>query len=319
MTDIINRDETSVTLRRVLLSDIDFAERYFKISRDRVSDELRSSIRDFGVLDPPVVLDEGGRYRVLFGFNRLDVLSELGAGSADVFVLPRVDAKSFCARALLKCFRNESGPIGRTRIIAILKDLGTGSDTLARIAKNGLHVPAELAFDGALSAAILELPDAVKEYLDHRDLPFRIIKDLVRLPRTAIDAFSLWLAFAPLRVNIFRFIIDMLSDIQMRDGTLDFAERIRPDESIDRKQWEEHLYKTVRGMRYPEHSSIKKRADEIAGYFSARGIQVDYPPFFEGDGVDLTVRLHKREDPGSVRRKIDDADLSILKELLEML
>ena len=318
MPDITDNGTTPY-LTHLLLADIDYNDRYFKISRDRVNDDLRASIRDFGVLDPPVVVRKDGRYRVVFGFNRLDVLREAGIGSADMLVAPAVDARFFCERALIKCFRNESGPIGRTRALAILKDLGAGADRCVRIAKNGLHVPEELATDGELSAAVLGLPVPVKEYLDLRDIQFRTIRDLVRLPRAAIDAISSWLAFAPLRVNIFRFIIDMLSDIQTRDGSLAFVERIHPDDSDDRKKWEEQLYAAVRGTRYPEYTAMQKKADEITGYFAARGMQVEYPSYFEGDRVDLTVRLHKREDPESVWKRLGDVDLSKLKALLELL
>ncbi|MBN1496642.1 MAG: hypothetical protein JXA07_07730 [Spirochaetes bacterium] len=312
-------NEKTPRLMRIPLDVIDFDDRRFKISRDRVDDDLRSSIRSFGLLDPPVGIREGDRFRVLFGFNRLDVLRETGEEAVDMLVAPAVDAGLFCERALIKCFRNECGPIGRTRALAILKDLGVEKGRLMRIARIGMHVPEELATDDGLSAAVLGLPGPVKSYLDQRDIQFRTIRDLVRLPRAALDAISSWLAFAPLRVNIFRFIIDMLSDIQTRDGNVDFVDLIRPGDSDDRKQWEERLFEAVRIKRYPEYVSMKKRADEIAGYFAARGIQVDYPSFFEGDGLDLKVRLNKREDPESVRKKIGAPDLSKLKELLDLL
>lgn len=312
-------DTTALPAERVPFEQIDWDDRYFKISRDRVDEGLRQSIRDFGVLDPPVAVREGGRYRVMFGFNRLDALRELGAGSAGMLIAPAADVKIFCERALVKCFRNETGPIGRVRALVILKDLGAGSDQLKRVAKQGMRVPEEFAAGGALSSAVTGLPGPVKEYCDYRDINFRTIRDLVRLPGVAVEAIASWLAFAPLRVNIFRFIVDMLSDIQTRDGSLAFVEGIRPGESDDRKKWDERLYEAVRGQRYPEYAGMQKKADAVAAFYAARGIRVEYPPYFEGDALDVTVRLHKHDDPESVRRRIEDADLSKLKELLELL
>ncbi|HPV41957.1 MAG TPA: ParB N-terminal domain-containing protein [Spirochaetota bacterium] len=313
MTD--NNNQT----KRILLKEIDFSDRYYKISRNRVDDQMRASIRDFGVLDPPAVIDRGGTFRVVFGFNRLDALRENGVESVEALVLPAMDAEWYVSRALLKCTRNEAGPMGRLRLHAILGELGVEAGRLDRIAKKCLRLPDEFTRDTVLAEQTGELPEPLKDYLDNRDIQFRIIRDLVNLPRTVHEAFSAWISYAPLRVNIFRFIVDMLCDIIVRDGDAGFVAGIRPDETIDRKEWEEHLFRLIRGARYPEYSSIKKRADEIAGYYAARGIILDYPPYFEGDRIGLTMSIGKRDDPSSVRKKINDVDLSKLKELLELL
>src|SRR4030042_3901215 len=98
------------SLLLIPLADIDLEDRYSKISRNHIDDAMRNSIRNFGVLDPPVVLERDGRYRVIFGFNRLDALADCGANEVDCMVTASVDAAFFLNRALLKCQRNESGP-----------------------------------------------------------------------------------------------------------------------------------------------------------------------------------------------------------------
>ena len=306
-------------LQRVSLRHIDRKDRYFKISRNHIGDELRSSVREFGVLDSPVLLEREGGYRVVFGFNRLGILNEMGIDSVEAKVAQEIDAEFFIARALLKCLRNESGPIGRIRIISILKDFGMDFDRLIHIGTRGLHVPDEFIRDGSLTGKVQELPVPVKDYLDNRDIQFRIIREVIRLPRTTVDVVSSWLAFAPLRVNIFKFIIEMLMDIQTRDGDTGFIEQIRPDESIDRKECDEYLYNRVREVRYPEYTVLKKDADEIARYFSARGMRLDVPPYFEGDRIDLTVSIGKRDEPESIRNRFQDTDWARLKKLLDLL
>ncbi len=307
------------SLKQIPLASIDLLDRYYKISRNQINDELRSSVREFGALDPPVVIDPGGPCRVVFGFNRLEILRETGVESVEAVVLPDVDTEWYIARALLKCVRNETGPIGRIRIHAILSEMGLEAGRLERIAKKCLHLPDDFTRAGILAALPGELPEPLKDYLDCRDIQFRIIRDLVRLPGVAHDALAAWISYAPLRVNIFRFIVDMLSDILVREGDIGFVAGIRPDESIDRKQWEEHLYGFIREARYPEYTPMQKRADDIVGYFATRGIGLHYPPYFEGDRIDLTISLGRKDDPALVRKRIDEADLSRLKELLELL
>lgn len=314
-----NINTHSNNLKRVFLRDIDLNDRYFKISRNRIDDELRSSVRDFGVLDPPVLVEREMGYRVVFGYNRLDILNHMGVDSVDAQVLPAIGVEFFLARAMLKCLRNESGPVGRIRIISILKDLGMDFDRLVHIGTRGLHVPDEFIRDDSLRDRVQELPMPVKNYLDARDIHFRIIRDVVRLPHGTAKAISSWLIFAPLRVNIFKCIIEMMMDIQTRDGDTRFIEEIEPDESIERIKWDEHLCNRIREVRYPEYTAVKKKADEIARYFSARGIRLHVPPYFEGDRIDLKISIGARDDPESIWKKLEDTDWSRLRKLLDLL
>ncbi|OHD63593.1 MAG: hypothetical protein A2176_06215 [Spirochaetes bacterium RBG_13_51_14] len=307
------------SLLRIPLADIDLEDRYYKISRNHIDDAMRNSIRNFGVLDPPVVLERDGRYRVIFGFNRLDALADCGANEVDCMVTASVDAEFFMNRALLKCQRNESGPVGRIRILAILRDFGLKAAPLSRIAKKGLQVPDEFVRDESLMNMVERAPVPLKDYCDSRDIQFRIIGDVMRLPRASIEAISSWLVFAPLRVNIFKFLAEMLSDILARDGSLDLVDHIRPDESTDRKAWEQHLYETIRRVRYPEYSSLRNTAENVVRYFSAWGVRVDYPVYFEGDIVEVRMSLRKGDDPESVRKKINGVDWVRIKELLDLL
>lgn len=307
-------------MARISLADIDYADRYYKISRNRIDDDLRSSIAEFGVLDPPALIGGGAApYRVVFGFNRLEALRDAGAESAEALVMETVDPEWYIGRAVLKSLRNECGPMGRIRVHAIMKELGVEQGRLEVIAKKCLHLPGEFTRDGSLAVRAGGLPGPLKDYCDCRDIHFRVIRDLLRLPSSAHDALSKWISYAPMKVNIFRFIIDMLTDMVIRDGGIGFVSDIVPDESTDRKQWEEQLFDRIREARYPEYSAIRSRADDIVRYFAAHGIQVGYPPYFEGDRLDLTMQLGRRDDPFSVRKKIDEADLSKLKELLELL
>jgi len=306
-------------MKTISLDAIDFEDRRYKISRNRIDDGLRSSIREFGVLDPPVVVEGVGLSKVVFGFNRLQALREAGAETAEVMAVAAVDPEWYAGRVLLKCLRNEAGPIGRLRAHAILKGMDMETGRLDRIAKQGLRLPDEFTRDSALAELTGELPPLLRDYLDCRDIQFRVIRDLARLPRVAHGALADWISYAPLRVNIFRFIVDMLVDMMVRDGSVDFVRDIHPDESIDRKQWEDHLYRLIGEARYPDYSASRNRADDIVRYFASRGIDVDYPPYFEGDRVKVTVSLGRRDDPASIRRKIDEADLSKLKDLLDLL
>ena len=103
----------------ITFNDIDCEDRHFKISRDEIDESLVISIRNFGVLDPPVVLHKEGKFRIIFGFNRIQVLKNLGHGGVPAVVLPGIDAEWYIKYALLKCLKNETGPIGRLKLLLI--------------------------------------------------------------------------------------------------------------------------------------------------------------------------------------------------------
>ena len=134
------RDNNPITTR-ISLGEIDFADRSYKISRNRIDDDMRSSIAEFGVLDPPAVVGQGAPYRVVFGFNRLDALRDAGAGSTEALVMDAVDPEWYVGRAILKSLRNECGPMGRIRVHAIMRELWVEAGRLDSIAKKCLHLP----------------------------------------------------------------------------------------------------------------------------------------------------------------------------------
>ncbi len=302
------------------LSEIDFDDRYYLISRARTGQDFLSSIKDFGVLDPPVVTPAGKKYRVVFGFNRLRALKTLGHADTPVLLMEHVDPEWYVGRALLKCERNECGPIGRLRILIILKEaFSLESRMIERIGERGLRVPVYFVQNKSLLLSAMELPETVKDYIDGKDIQYRTIRALIDLPASAIDRITEWLEAGQIRVNIFKNIVEMLTDICARDGDIGLIDDGPPDNSEAPKRWDEHLLGRVFSVRYPAYSGLKAKADDIVKGFSSRGIKVGYPAYFEGDTLELAVSVRKGEDPAKVREKISSLDLSALKELLDML
>jgi hypothetical protein len=305
---------------RVLISDIDFDDRYYMIGRDHIDQDLLSSIRDFGVLDPPVIMQTGGKFRIVFGFNRLRTLKSLGHDAAPAVVIDKIEPEWYIARALLKSRRNECGPMGRLRMLVILKEaFAIDPERIALIGVKGLHVPEHFIHDAPLLASVMNLPDAVKSYIDRKDIQYKTIRELVDLPRHAVDRIAEWLEAGMIRVNIFKNIVEMLIDICARDGDISRIEIMHSDPSEAGKRWDEYVLNRIFSVRYPVYTGLKAKADEIVRQYSSKGIRIDYPPYFEGDTIELAVTLRKRDDLAIIREKISTLDLSRLRELLDLL
>ncbi len=306
------------SLERVSLSAIDFADDSYRVSRKRPLDALRSSIERFGVLESPLLLGQNDRIIPVFGHNRILAAAESGLDSVNAVVVDRVDPTDYRNRALLKCARNEAGPVGRIKMALVLNRLGTGADDLRRTMRYGLGVPDEFASARMLDS-VLGLPGRLRDYLDARDVGFKVIKELVTLPTEAQVFLGERAGDMGFRINIFREIVEMLSDIAVREGTLEPVLAIPPAQTGDRRRDEQALFDAIYALRYPSYAAMREKAAKIVSGIERAGCGVTFPPYFEGGEVTLNVRFVRGEREESIRKRLSEVDARGIEKLLDLL
>ena len=300
-------------LERVSLSSIDFG-RFVPVSRKCPLDALRSSIERFGVLESPLLLGQNDRIIPVFGHNRILAAAESGLDSVNAVVVDRVDPTDYRNRALLKCARNEAGPVGRIRMALVLNRLGTGADDLRRTMRYGLGVPDEFASARMLDS-VLGLPGRLRDYLDARDVGFKVIKELVTLP-TEAQVFrsgrATWASGST-------FSGDSGDALRHRgqEGTL---EPVRdPAQTGDRRRDEQALFDAIYALRYPSYAAMREKAAKIVSGIERAGCGVTFPPYFEGGEVTLNVRFVRGEREESIRKRLSEVDARGIEKLLDLL
>lgn len=304
--------------RPVSLAGIDIQNTTYRVSRRRPLEGLLKSIERFGLLESPVLLREGGRFVPLFGHNRLAALARAGIGTFDAAVVDAIDPAAYRACAVLKCGRNEAGPIGRIRMAEILRMLGLGEDELALTVRHGLEIPAD--FSSAETAAlVMRLPDRLRDYIDLRDVGFKVIKALLGLPAGAHEFLAGRIVDAGIRVNVFRDIVEMMSDILRRDGSLTAVFALPAPGSGDRRRDEQLLHDAIYSIRYPAYSDLKDKAGRIAAEIERGGCSVGIPPYFEGGDVSLTLRFGRGDNEDSIRGKLAGIDARRIEKLVGLL
>lgn len=302
----------------VSLAGVDIHDTAFRVSRKRALDGLVRSIERFGLLESPVLLRQAGRLVPVFGHNRLAALELAGTVSFDAVVVDAIDPKAYKTCAVLKCARNEAGPVGRMRMAAILRRLSLGDDELAQTIRHGLEVSGEFASEGA-AESVMRLPGRLKDYIDLRDVSFKLIKVLVGLPPDAHDFLVGRIGDAGIRVNIFRDIVEMMSDILRRDGTLAAVLSLPAPTTGDRRRDEQLLHDAIYSLRYPAYSDLRRKAERIAAGIERAGCSVDFPPYFEGDEVSLTIRFDRGDNEDSIHRKLSEIDAGLIEKLVGLL
>ncbi len=162
--------------------DIDLQDQTFKLSKNVIKEDLKMSIRRSGILENPVLLKKAGRHVVLFGHNRLKVLSELNTKIVKSLIIHEIDPVSYIRYALLKNYRGEIGPFGKIKLISIIKKfLNYDPDDVNRIARDELNLPDAFTHDRENIDKAISIPDELKNYIDAKDMNFRTIRDVLNL------------------------------------------------------------------------------------------------------------------------------------------
>jgi hypothetical protein len=304
-------------IKDVAIDSIDFADCDYKISKPLNDDKLKNSIQSFGLIDLPVLLKNNGKYQIICGHNRINILRELSDTKVTSYVLSELLPETYIRFAILKNFRREIGTIGKIKFIRLLKTKFFTNENDILTAAKAVFIPEDF-FDITLSRKILNLPEALLNYIDIKEAGFKIIKNILRLPDEAFLLLSEWITLASIRVNIFKEIIDLIIDIYKRDGNLDsldidlalFGATIRKDEA---------LYQQIFKIRYPEYTNIKLKADKIISAFKRTDLEIDFPFYSERDDIGLIFKIRKRDGIEHIKRTLDQIDLNGIRNLLELI
>lgn len=295
---------------KINLSDI-LDDDTFRISRPAVSEALIQSVKELGLLEKPFLLDDANGLRPLTCHNRILALRRLEAAAVDANVIKRIDPALFAGNTAMKVRRNEVGPAGKCRALAVSQEFNLYDDP-GLFCKKILNVSPDI-LDAEFAARILDLPLALRNYIDIKDAGFKIIRDLVVLPGYMIDWIDRCLGIMQVRINVFKSVVDHLFDLGKKYEHLDLPVLIQ-GKSDDR-----HLLEAVNRLRFPEYSRRRERVDMIISSVSSRGVSVDFPEFFESSRFTLNVEMSVRDSADDIRARLDGIDAGKLVELASML
>ena len=305
--------------QKIRVGSIDIEDDFYKISKNRFENSLRKSIETLGIIELPLLIKNNEKYRVIFGHNRLCILNDLGIEFVDSIVAEKIDAELFLKHIFLKSYRNEIGPIGRVKFIQILKNkFNFDNDALASAAAN-INLPMQFLQTPLLCESVTGLPDTLKDYIDYKDIGFKVIMDILRLPSSAIILLDKWVGLVSMRANIFRKIVSHLVDIDKRNATFFPLEKIDLDPIEDRRVREDCIYEEVFRLRYPEYTELRENALNIIGRIETKGLDITFPEYFESDEIGVRFCINRRDGIESFRNRFDAVDTFELKKLLDLL
>ncbi len=301
----------------VPLDDIDASGRY-RISKSRPSAELYRSVRDFGVLEPPVLVRNRDTLAIVIGHNRIAAARGAGAGSVHARIAEKIEPGWYRPLVLLKAWRGELGPAGRVRALSILrKECGVGDDDIIDIARSGLSVPGDFAA-GDAAERLLKLPQSLVEYCDNRDIPFRVMDKVINMPPEMSSLLGGWVEKIDFTVNHFKMVTDMLIDMVQRGDSSESLRKIEFDRD-NTKKGEEEILRALYEKRYPEYTSLSQKAAALQRALESKGLAVELPRYFEGGAVTVRLDVRKSADQAELRERVEAVMSREMRELLELL
>lgn len=292
--------------------------REFKISRDLPSEEFLLSVEKDGVLDPPLLLEEKDNLRVIFGFNRIDAAEKKGAENITCLKFFSLSADEYAAAGTLRVYRGDTGPVGRLRMIEILRNFFSADNrSILGYARGRWGVPDEFIHSDDIRRAVLSFGKKLSGYLDSKDIGYKTIKILTQIPSGTAALLGGWAAASSMRVNIFKSSADMIYEIIKRDGPkdVDVLANSIPESA---KEIEGFIFGSLIKLRYPEHSALTEKVEAIVKRIAANGISADFPLRTENDHLSITVKLGRKRDLPSALRSIEESggDIEALLKLL---
>ena len=233
----------------------------------------------------------------------------------EAFILESPSSEIFIKNLLIKNYRNECGPVGKTKAIKILQnDFGLSGSELKDFARKALKISNEILSEGIISDRIMQLPEPLRDYIDVKDIPFKLLKDIVSFDEESIFELNRWIEKVQIRLNIFKMLVDFVFDIMRRDGHLK-----QIDDDALSKMDDKALYEYVFRIRYPEYILKKEKADYLISLISRSGVCVDFPEFFEKDQIAFRFILNKKNKGDRLAEIVSGIDKEKINDLLSLL
>jgi hypothetical protein len=309
----------TIPVEDISLSSISLHDTKYKISKPEPTDTLKKSVLQYGVIEPLLLMYCGGYYTLLTGHNRAALLKDANVISVPARIIESFQPDIFLEYGLLKNFHEELGPVGKLKLFDLIEKAINTNAVIKEQCRSNLSMPPELTCNPDLRNKILDFPSPLLHYIDIKDIKFRTIIDLAGEQDELLQILSAWVEQIPMRVNIFKSITDMISDIRKRDTNIDRLREINIEAIQDRRMKELYLVENLRQIRYPEYSELKLRASNIINDIEKSGISVSIPDYFEGDTVSVVFNVSRREGIQKLQDQVQKLNFNKVKELLDLL
>ena len=288
--------------QELALAAIDLTDRSFVVSYGFELDSLVDSIRQVGLLYPPLVrLQANGRGQVVCGLKRLLALDRLGRKRISVRVWPKTTSPAVCLLAALhdNVWSRGFNLVERGEMINRLLRYWD-RDTVTRKFLPRLNVPPAAKYLEQYQQ-LVSLEEPFRELAAQDRLGLGVASSLSHW--TAVDRLALlpWLALAPLSYSKQVEMVEHLNTLSRREGLSPQAILSRPaisgllaDPGLRPAEKISRVREQLRQWCFPRFSAAQQQFDtylKALGLYQQSDLRLQPSPAFEGNTFSLELQF----------------------------
>lgn len=299
-----------MTLTDVPLVLIDFQERRFSFSRGGSLDELVRSIRTSGLLVPPDLLHEDGRYVIVRGLRRLQALKRLRRRKvrARVFETGEISPlEAWCANFFENRSLRELNRAEACTALRQLNDLGLAAERIRTDYAPLLGLPPRgEELDSLL--AVAGLPEKMLDALAEGRMTLASSSFLARMEAKERNSAFRFLEKAGLTVSQQREWTRLVGDLALRDGKSVSRVLLSVSRTAARRggRFGEGAMQVLRERRYPALAARRRAFRKLLrGLRLPPNVQITAHPTFERRGLTVRFSAATPEEYASLLRLLE--------------
>ncbi|MFC1562796.1 ParB/RepB/Spo0J family partition protein [candidate division KSB1 bacterium] len=315
-------------LRKVKIDSIDTNDLTFIYTFPVRIDEIIESIRKIHFLNPVILIEYDGKYRIISGLKRILACKSLSFDMIDAFVFES-DSISELEAFLIAVYDNmsirrlniieKSVILNKLRMYHNLKDSKIIDYYMPVI---GLGKSRKLLNDYLL---LSKFDDVLKEHIVHRDISIRVSSLLASVSEEKLSLISEVIIKFNLGGNKIKELLGLVDEIIERDDTnprklrsdLEL-EAVLKDERLTLSQKWDKIISSLRDKRFPMWSKLEKGLlQDISSLNLPRNIHFIYPPYLEGDKFRIEAEFSSTDELKEFGQKLIDVSKS--KELSKII
>jgi ParB family chromosome partitioning protein len=299
--------------RSVPLDQIDDADTTYRISSGSSLHAITASIRQIGLINPPILLPGGQRHTIVSGFARIAACRQLGWPQIDARCLPA--QVPYLKRALLAIADNagqrELNIVELARSVGLIAGEAADHDQQTILLQSlGLQVNRDLV---QKLNQILQMSSRLQHGLAEGTIALPVALRLHAM-RDGGAAEELAKLFQELRLglNRQRELLDWIQGIEMREDrsaaeilNQDPIAAWRQDATKDRGHVSQLIRQYLRNRRYPEISAFERHyAHHLQKLKLPGNLRIEAPPHFEGRTFNLRFDFQDKQDLFELSREL---------------
>lgn len=305
------------------IATINLKDERFRISYYFSLENLLHSIKETGLLNPPVLTHRDHQPIVVSGWRRILACQKLSMTSIPVFVTDvREDLGAFKIPVYENLAHREYNPLEKAEILRKLKFFGEDKEGILRHFLPLLQIPPTVRHL-SLYLSVSRFDPKLKKVIHEKNIPFSVLQLLVQFKtkeRTMLLPFLI-----PLGQNKQKELLTNLFEIARRDKVpvteilnSGRVKALLSNEKLSSLQKADKFREFLKEKRNPALAAWIKAFDAVLKELNlSEGTVIIPSPFFEGEDFSLNFSFKNQEE--FIQKLLGLKQLSTKKEFLELL